>query len=459
MSAPRDYGLADRLLGKTYSIVERFTQSRPELSVDRHNPRDIVLIPFGMGIGNTPFSFKEYECNKALVTSIFSQMSDHAGFNMCDYEQEQHYGNLHDGCCWAVADDFYHVLRLLNDLKESGNVAPIDRLQILPHSAGIFIGGWLSGIVSVHDMMQLTHECSQILADGESRAARQEVDSWYFQDDAAIGEKFQSELRQLRKYVDPSSSLDLDSLAPRLHGKLQFLFCPKPGMLEDLIADVIEQKINVHVAIRLSPHCIVLAGNALETERFYQLFTPTRMLAIRRVTLQIKGTSHSIRCEHAAKKTRDLMDRYLSEGRLKDPVIPFTNWKGEWVQSKEGFADTVAGNANQTFQFDKMVQTSYEHGAKHFVLLQSGTAKVAGDVFDGVIRSNVTTPKDVHVYKSVTHDRRHPLIDTLFESNPHHRYPTPIVLNEIVHWYESQVEQRRGKSLPVPLKSSVELSR
>jgi hypothetical protein len=435
-----EFTLTDRLLAKTYSLIERFAGSHPKTQIQSRDVRDIVLVPFGMGLGNTPVTKSEYPDEK-LINSIFERMSKVAGFDLWDYENDSRYGNMHDGCCWAVADDLFHIIRLIHELR---SVSPLDlfnRLQILPHSAGIFLTSWLTGITSFEDMMSLTHECAEFLVQNEKRASLQEVTDW-FSEGSLVGQVDRQEcLKELRNRVDPSFLLSNQELAIHLRGKLQFLFCPTPSMLEDLLVDVEKEKIDVQLAVRMSPHCVIFAGNALETERFYSLFTGARKIAIRRVTLQINGTSHCPRFNWAAAQTKKLLESYDAQNKLRDPVIPFINWKGEWVQTKKDFIEAAAGNSNQLIEFDKMIQRAYEHGGKHFLLIQTGTSKLAGDVFDGIIRSNVSVPKSVEIYKSITSEKNHPLYHLL--SNNSDAICSQCSLEDTVNWYQQELEKRR----------------
>lgn len=436
----QDYTLTDRLLGKIFSLKERFTPHH-EKQIPIQDKRDIVLIPFGMGIGNTPTTADQYP-DKESMNAIFDRMSRAAGFDLHEYESDSRYGNMHDGCCWAVADDLFHMVRLINEFRQVPSIDLLDRLQVLPHSAGIFLTGWLTGILSLSDMMRLTHECSQILVQNEEAAALEEVSEWFYTDPNLQGVAQGKYLKELRRQVDPAFNFTKEKLAARLHGKLQFVFSPTAGMMQDLVADVEKEKIDVHLAIRMTPHCVVFAGNALESERFFNLFTGARKIAMRRITLQIRGTTHCARFDRSAEQTQKLLQSYLQQNCLRDPVIPFINWSGEWVRSKEGFVNAVAGNANQLISFDKMVECAFGHGGKYFLLMQSGTSKVAGDVFDGIIRSNVPDPKSIHVYKSVVCGKKHPLYHFLSGHSETHVHPT-YTFDETIGWYEQQLEKRR----------------
>jgi hypothetical protein len=439
----KDYTITDWILGKMFSLVERLTHHK-EKEVAIEDQRDIVWVPFGMGLGRVPVTMNQYE-DRELIDLIFQRMNKIAGFDPQEYEQEARFGSLHDGCCWAVADDLYHTIRLLNEFRQRPSFNLLDRLQVMPHSAGIFFTSWLTGMASLQEMLILTHECSKIMYETEQAAATKEINDWYFSGASFSPEK-QDCLQKLRAKVDPSSQLSPEELADQLHGRIEFLFSPTAHMLEEFISDVQKQGIGMDVGIRMSPHCVIFTGSALELERFSRLFTGARKIALRRNVLQVQGSPHGPRFNPSGAQTKALLQSY--KNRLREPVVPFINWRGEWAQTKEDFIDAAAGNSNQLISFDKMIERAFSHGGKHFLLIQTGTHTVAGDFFDGIIRSHIPNPNSIHVHKSVIKGKEHPLLPFLSE-HPQKTHG-PCSLDETVEWYEDQLEKRRA-SISKPL--------
>jgi thioester reductase-like protein len=445
---PSAYTITERFWGKTYRAFEIMFSPRRETA---HGPkssvaRDLVLLPFGVGVTRRGEAENHcYRSNPELADQVFEQMNQAIGFDLRAFSlgpipRHEHHGDLHDACCWAVADDLVHILRLFRDIQRTGGVGLVPRLQILPHSGGTYLTGWLSGIVSFQDMALMAHQCSHLMSENVRVSSLEETEQWFFKEPKDLSPDERTLLQELRQQADPLRELGHEALANCLNGRLELVFSLYSHVLEKLIAEIRKQRIGVSVSITMTPNAAVFAGNALEMARFHRLFTGARRLELKRVTVEVKGTPHCQRLARAARHAAELLKIYEEQGRLRDPVVPLLSCTGEVVRTRKAFIEAVTGVADRPLNFDRMIEKSLDEGGRHFVLVQSGMSSAAGDLFDAVIRShaNVKGIKSVHIYHpSLRTAGPHPVCGIL-DKRPEAAIPNAPhrTVAETTSWYE-----------------------
>jgi nucleoside-diphosphate-sugar epimerase len=399
-SPAQDYPVADRLIGKAYRVREKILSkfsTRKKASLK--SQRDIVLVPFGLGVTRRGEAEVHcYQYNPQIAHEVFARMSQVAGFDLRAFARNEiprHevLGDLHDNGCWSVTDDLIHIIRLFRDFQRHGATGVVNRLQILPFSAGTHLAGWLSGIVSFDDMALLVHQCMHLMSENEDMVTGQEIVKWFYNPREKLSEVEKNLLKELRGKVDPESRFSAAELARVFHGKLELVFALNAGLLEGLNNDIRENRIGVSPAIKMSPNVTVFAGNELEMARFRQMFVGKRKIELRRVPVDVKGTPHFPRLKEAARHSTELLKLYDRQGRLRDPAVPMMSYNGEAVRTKEQYIKAMAGIADQPCYFDRMVERTLEEGGRHYLLIQSGLSSTAGDLFGGVIQSNANVKR------------------------------------------------------------------
>lgn len=465
----KNYSVTDRLLGKAYQVRERLVAKLGNKNHQKDGlSRDIVLVPFGLGVTRRGEAETYcYQHNPALTHEVFTRMNQVIGFDIRAFARHEIPGHellshMHDNGCWSVTDDLVHLIRLFRDLQQNGNTDLIERLQILPFSAGTYLTAWLAGVVSFEDMALLVHQCMHFMSENESILSFEEVTRWFFNPREKLSEIERKLLKEIRQKVDPSATLSKEALAKKLHGKLELVFSLNANVLEKLISDVRENRIGVSPAIKLSPNTAVFAGNELEMTRFRELFVGKRKIELRRVPIDVKGTPHFNRLREASRHAVELLKLYDQQGRLRDPMIPFTSHSGEWVRTREEFIRTIAGIPNQPCYFDHMIEKALEEGGRHFILVQSGMASTAGDLFDGIIRNNANIRgySSINVYPPSAHlTDLHPLCKILQKQDQDRVHDaSKQSLSETIRWYEKQLtlaHQNHPSKISMPLSKSV----
>jgi nucleoside-diphosphate-sugar epimerase len=453
---PPSYTTAERLLGKAYLVQEMLFSLRRKGANDTavSGARDLVLVPFGMGTTRRGEAENYcYHSNPKLADQVFEQMNQTVGFDLRAFARRpipghEHHGDLHDACCWAVTDDLIHVLRLFRDIQQTGGAGFVPRLQILPHSAGTYLAGWLSGIVSFQDMALIAHQCSHLMSENVRLSSLEETDHWFFDDRMKLTATERTLLQEIRQQVDPLGELPRDALASRLNGDLELVFSLSSHMLKKLIADVHEHRIGVSVGITMSPNAAVFVGNALEMARFHQLFTGIRKLELKRVMVDAKGTPHCQRLARGARHAAELLKIYDEQGRLHDPVVPLLSCTGEVVRTRQAFIEAITGIADQPLRFDAMIEKALDTGGRHFVLIQSGMSSAAGDLFNAIIRNhaNVKGIKAVHIYQpALLTAEPHPVCEIL-EKRADAVVPEAAQqsMADTTHWYEHLLSEAQS---------------
>jgi thioester reductase-like protein len=442
------YTISERVLAKVYQVGQRLTPKRKAAQHALSGAvRDLVLMPFGMGVtrrGEAEAFAYRYE--EKLADDAFARLNQVVGFDLRAYALRgipghETAGHLHDQSCWAVADDLIHLARMCRDIQHVGSGALRSRLQILPHSSGTYLAGWMAGVVSFEDMALITHQCSHLMAEAETLAVQDEIERWFFNPSKELSGEDVALLKQLRHKVDPSAALDREMLANRLSGRLELLFSLNAHAMENLVADLQRHQTGVARAISMSPYCAVFAGNELQMARFDALFVGKRKLEFKRVLVEVSGTPHFSRLKDAATKITELLRQYERQKRLRDPVVPFISHNGEWVTTREQFIEAIAGIADQPMAFDRMVEQSLEHGGQHYFLMQSGMTAAAADLFDGTIAgcANHLGYQGIRVYPANLRTREpHPICSLLpkGETQPACLEQS---LTDTLRWYEQQL--------------------
>lgn len=442
------YSVTEKLLGKAYQVREKLFAKRGECKYAASDGRDIVLVPFGMGVSRRGVGETScYRYNETLADEVFARMNQVVGFDLRAYAREkilghEDMGDLHDKCCWAVGDDLVHVVRLFRELQAAGATGLVSRLQLLPHSAGTYLCGWLAGVLSFQDALQVVHQAAKLMAEAEVRASQEEVHRWYFNPKEKLSEAERKWLSQIRERIDPQAQMGAERLAEHLHGSLELVFSLNAHFLNQLVSDIRENRIGVSLAISMSPNSAVFAGNALEMERFRKLFVGKRKIELRQVPVEVSGTPHHERLKEANRHTTELLKMYDFQGRLRDPVVPLISFDGELVRTRAEFIRAVAGIPSEPCSFDRMIERTLEEGGRHFVMIQSGLSTTAGDLFEGIIRNRANTGgfAPVHVYRPSLRGVPHPLCSVL-ESIKENRVAEANrqSLSETLAWYEKQL--------------------
>lgn len=451
-----NYSMTERILGKMYRVREKLSGRRWDRNgADPRSARDMVLVLLGMGVtrrGEAEVHYHPHE--QKLAGEVFARMNQVVGFDLRTYAQRpipghELFGHLHDHCCWVVADELVHIMRLFRDVQKVGGVGWVPRLQVLPYSAGTYLASWLSGMVSFEDMILITHQCSYLLAENERAVSLKEVERWFFNQREKLSGSERLLLKEIRQKVDPTLKLSMEILADQLHGQMELVFSLNASVLEGLIAEVRENRIGVSLAVTMSPNTAVFGGNSLEMARFRALFRGKRKIELKRVPIGVIGTPHSQRFREAARHTADLLRLYDRQGRLRDPIFPFISYAGEPVCSREDFIQAVAGIANQPMNFDRMIECSLEEGGQHFLLIQSGMSSAAGDLFEGIIRNNANTRgySSVNVYPPAIRSREPHSICEVLVTQEKSSVPDALdqSLGDTVRWYERQLTGVRDK--------------
>lgn len=449
------YSLTERFLSRAYRLREQWLARRRAKHADPSLPgRDVVLVPFGMGISHRGEGETYcYQPNRTLANEVFESANPVLGFDLEAYARQEvrdhpRFDDIHDNCSWAVVDDFIHLMRLFRDLQQAGTADLVSRLQILPYSAGTYLAGWLAGICSFHDMLLITHQCSHLNSIDERRVTLEEIDRCLFSGAAALNDAERTIVAKIREGLDAAILANRDRLADQLHGKLELVFSLNARILEQLVAEVQARQIGVRAAITMSPNTVVFAGSDLAIRQFRTLFAGRRRVELRRVPLAVAGTTHCARLKAAGKHATALMREFDRQGRLRDPVIPFPFHTGALVRTRGDYIEAVAGIADQTFHFDRMIERVLEGGGRHFLFVQSGMAATAGDLFDGILRAVANDrgfgPIEIH-RPSADSPQPHP-IGKVLTARPEQRVPDANAqrLDATVRWYEQQLSALRS---------------
>jgi len=450
---PPSYSVIERFLGRAYRLREKiFSKQDDRQDIRRKSARDLVLALFGMGVARRgEGEIRCYQHNEPLASQVFERINQAVGFDLRSFARHEvlghaHYGEIHAHCCWAVADGLVHVLRLFRDLQAAGIEDFVSRLQILPHSGGMYLAAWLSGALSFQDMLLLVHQCAYLISEDEARLSREDVERWFFSDPTLLTEVEREFLRKTQNKMALESILQArasDSLAGRFHGKLELVFSLNAHVLEQLIAEIRRREIGVLPAITMSPNTAVFAGSALEMSRFRELFAGKHKIELRRVPIDVRGTPHCPRLKQAAAHALEFLRLLERQGRLHDPVIPFPSLTGELVRTREEFIQAVAGIANQPFLFDRMIERVMMEGGRHFLFLQSGLASEVGDLFEGVLRNiaNVHGYGPVEIHPPAACEKGTTSVCRLF-SKQHEKQASTASnpsLEQTIDWYEKRL--------------------
>lgn len=447
------YSLTDRTISKAYRAAERlFSILRPRRAGSGGPARDIVLAPFGMGVtrrGEAEIS--AYSREERLCDEVFARMNQVVGFDLRAFAREpiprhEHLGDIHDHCCWATADNLAQVLRLFQDVRVLGGADLVPRLQVLPHSAGTNLAGWLAGVMSFHDMALMAHHVFYQFSECEREIARAEVERWFGEGAAKVAPEDRALLAEMRAKVDPASAIALDRLAQHFHGQLELVFTLNARMLRQLIEELRARRIEAAPAITLSANSAVFAGSALEIEKLRRFLLGWRRIEMRGLSLEVRGTPHCERLKPSHRPALEVLEEFERQGRLRDPVAPIASHEGEMIRTRHEFIEAVAGIGDLPARYDRMVERVVEEGGRHFLLVQSGFAGSPGDFFEGVLR-NAAGTRDLRVYRPHMGPSTPQPIAKLLDAHEHrcepHAREEPI--EETMRWYERELAIASGR--------------
>jgi thioester reductase-like protein len=402
-----------------YTITERIPGKASRM-------RDLVLVPFGMGVTRRGEAENLcYRFNPKLADQVFEQMNQVIGFDLRAFARRpipghENHDDLHDASCWAVADDLIHVLRLFRDIQQTGGVGFAPRLQILPHSEGIYLAGWLSGIVSFQDMALIAHQCSYLLSENAHLASIEETENQFFDEQTSLTSAERTLLREISQQADPLEELEPDTLANRLNGDLELVLS--------------------FSSPTLSPDAAVFAGKALKTAHFDQPFNEAHERELKRMTVDVKGSPHGQHPPQGARHVAELLKIYEQQGRLHDPLVPLLSHTGATIRTRQAFIEAIIDIADQPLHFDDMIEKALDDGGRHFVLVQSGMSAVAGEFFGAIIHdlADAKGINAVHVYQPALRTAKpHPVCEIL-EKRPEAAVPNAVhqSMLDTTRWYE-----------------------
>ncbi|MCC7518986.1 MAG: SDR family oxidoreductase [Verrucomicrobiae bacterium] len=451
---PCAYSLTDRLISKAYRAAGRVFSILRAGRVQRNGPaRDLVLAPFGMGVTRRgEAEGYTYSREERLCDEVFARMNQVVGFDLRAFAREpipghEDLGDVHDHSCWATADNLAQVLRFFQDVRASGGVGLVPRMQILPHSAGTNLAGWLAGVMSFHDMALMAHHVFHQVSECERQVARAEVERWFGVAAAKVAPEDRAILDEMRRKVDPAGSLALSRLARHFHGRLELVFTLNARMLRHLQEELRRRRIAVAPAITLSPNSAVFAGNALEIEKLRRFLLGWRRIEMRGLPLEVSATPHCERLRDAHRPALEVLEEFDRQGCLRDPVVPVVSYNGEMIRTRREFIEAVAGIGDRPARYDRMIEKTIEEGGRHFLLVQSGFAGSPGDFFEGVIR-NAAGAGDLRIHRPHMGPAAPQAAALLLDRQELRRAPgaRDESIEETMRWYEQELAGASGRS-------------
>jgi nucleoside-diphosphate-sugar epimerase len=447
------YSWTNRAISKAYRLAGRaFSVLRPRRARRDGPARDLVLAPFGMGVTRRgEAEVHAYSREERLCDEVFARMNQVVGFDLRAFAREpvpghEQLGDVHDDCCWATADNLAQVLRLFQDVRATGGAGLVPRMQILPHSAGSNLAGWLAGVMSFHDMALMAHHVFHQVSECERRVAREEVERWFGAGAAKVAPADRAVLDEMRAKVDPAGALALDRLARHFNGELELVFTLNAKLLRHLVDQLRERRIGVTPAITLAPNSAVFAGNALEVAKLRRFLLGWRRIEMRGLPLEVRATPHCERLRGAHRPCVEVLEEFDRQGRLRDPVVPIASYDGSMIRTRREFIEAIAGIGDCPARYDRMVEAVVEGGGRHFLLVQSGFAASPGDFFEGVIR-NAAGTGDLVVHRPHMGPPEPQPMALLLERQEHRREPDARAepVEETMRWYERELAIASGR--------------
>ncbi|MBI3408974.1 MAG: hypothetical protein HY040_11540 [Planctomycetes bacterium] len=333
---------------------------------------------------------------------------DTRGFGRGQGGSQPNLGDIHQQVGLVYRDNLVHFIWFLNLLMRKG-IDPlayfIRARRLLPtyHSSGLYAILAITGCASMEDAERLA-------AGAEARICHEDVET-------ASAERDISELRGLHpERADPItmgavqgllrvvrtlyahvpdgaeaiervffqtsgevSLYDRGVLRQVLKGKLVCLsgFGPRPYVREDvdrLMRYCLERGIHVELSVINGPDLHIIGGSALDVARAEVVarkglagripFLVGRVL--------VDGAPHLGRYREGVRRYEAVVDRFIQEGRLRKPVIPFVSRYGAVVKTLDDVRREVLHLMDEPFDFQAVCKTAIGMGARWVVIGLSG---------------------------------------------------------------------------------------
>ncbi len=339
--------------------------------------------------------------------------SDEVGFDVKAFAtgslaEPINHGDIHRQLCFVYRDNLVHFFWFLRWLANEG-IDPVAYLvgkgRLLPtyHSSGLYATLYVSGCASWSDADRLATSaaCKKILYDVECEHVGQDIAELRAlipeEADPVTREAVRILVRTTRKlyrhipraagaiervFEQTSGDVSLEDremLGLVLKGRLACLsgFGPRPYGREDverLLGYCGERGIHVELSVINGPDLHVIGGSALNIARAE--IVAKRGLAGRVPFLVSKvlvdSAPHTSRHREVVRRYESVVDRFLAEGRLREPAIPFVSRHGRIVSTVEDVRHEVLHLLDEVYDFQEMCRTAIRHGMRWVVMGLSG---------------------------------------------------------------------------------------
>jgi hypothetical protein len=198
--------------------------------------------------------------------------------------------------------------------------------------------------------------------------------------------------RVYRQTAGSISQEDREILTYFLKGKLVCLagFGPRPygrGDVEQLVSYCNARGIDVDLAVINGSDLHVIGGRALHVAKAEVV---ARRGLAGRIPFKVSrvivdGAPHTRLYREGVRRYEAFVDRLVSEGRLREPAIPFVGRYGRLVTTVEQVRNEVLHLMDETYDFQIVCKTAIRHGAR-WVLTGGSGEQSAGR---RVVRANL----------------------------------------------------------------------
>jgi hypothetical protein len=339
--------------------------------------------------------------------------SDEVGFDVKAFAtgslaEPVNHGDIHRQLCFVYRDNLVHFFWFIRWLAREG-IDPaaylVGKGRLLPtyHSSGLYATLYISGCASWSDADRLATSaaCKKILYDVEREHVKQDIAELRAlvpeEADPVTREAVRILVRTARKlyrhipraagaiervFEQTSGDVsieDREMLGQVLKGRLVCLsgFGPRPYGREDverLLGYCRERGIHVELSVINGPDLHVIGGSALNIARAEII--AKKGLAGRVPFLVSKvlidSAPHTSRHREVVRRYEAVVDRFLAEGRLREPAIPFVSRHGKLVTTAEDVRHEVLHLLDEVYDFQEMCRTGIRHGMQWVVMGLSG---------------------------------------------------------------------------------------
>lgn len=333
---------------------------------------------------------------------------DVESFDMGLTSSNVNHGSIHRQLCFVYRDNLVHFFWFLRRLAEAGT-DPVGYLiregRLLPayHSSGLFPLLYVTGCASWEDadLLGMGDEPRRHQEQVEIENAESDIEELLRLDpdtaDRVTREAVRLLVRTVRKlYADGTqgagaieaiyrrttgyvSPLEREVLTRFLKGKLICLagFGPRPYGREDveqLVSYCNARGIHVDLSVVNGSDLHVIGGRALHVAKAE--VTARSGLAgrppfkVSRVI--VDGAPHTRSYKEGVRRYQALVDRFVAEGRLQAPAIPFVGRHGRLVTTVEQVRNEVLHLMDETYDFQIVCKTAINHGTRWVVTGGSG---------------------------------------------------------------------------------------